>query len=643
MVRALMPETGMGVSEITVDEMEALYAGYTILVRPTVQFRDRATDLRVQGRGGWFWSTLKLFRGAYSQVALAAIMVNIFAVASPVFTLNVYDRVVPNHAIETLWVLASGIALVYGFDFVLRLLRAYIVDNAGKRADVIMSARIFEQAMNVTMASRPGSAGAFANRLKEFESVREFFTSATVTTLVDLPFIFLFLFLIFMIGGPVAIVPAIAVPVVILSGLLIQLPLRYSVNKATEENSQKHSVLVEVISALDTVKSLGAEGRMQREWEQFAGTSAKTGTRVKFFSGLGVHFSAWVQQLVTVGVVILGVYQISENNMTMGGLIACTILTGRVMQPLAQVAALIARLHHALSARKSIDELMALPVDRPENAQYLSRPDLQGAVEFQDVSFNYPNSPLAALHEVSFKIEAGEKVAIMGPVGSGKSTLARLILRLYDPTSGAVRIDGTDIRQIDPADIRRTAGVVLQDTVLFRGTVRENISITAPEADDGMILRAAELAGVHDFVSRHPMGYDLPVGERGYSLSGGQRQAIALARALLPDPALLVFDEPSSMMDMQSEQAFIRRLREQMGDKTIILITHRPSLLALVDRVMVLGRGKVVADGPRDEILRAGQRKKEAPPTAAAPKAPAPPRAPVQGTIKKPIAGEKAS
>lgn len=609
-VRVLVPETGMGETTMSIQELENLYSGHCFLIRPQVEFRDRSKDTRVQGRGTWFWATLKLFKGAYAQVAVAAVMVNLFALAGPMFTMNVYDRVVPNQAVETLWVLVIGIGIVYLFDFILRVLRAYVVDGAGKRADVLMSARIFEQAMNVTLAARPGSAGAFASRLKEFESVREFFTSATVTTLVDLPFIFLFLFVIFMIAGPVAYVPALAVPVVIIGGLLLQLPLRGAVEKATEEGTQKHSVLVEVISALDTVKSLGAEGRMQREWEQFCGASAKTGARVKFLSGLGVHFSAFVQQLVTVCVVIAGVYLITENELTVGGLIATTILTGRVMQPLGQVAGLIARLHHARSARKSIDDLMALPVDRPEGAQYLSRPDLRGGIEFSKVSFNYPDSQLPALTDISLFIKPGERVAIMGPVGSGKSTLARMVLRLYDPTEGAILIDGTDIRQLDPADLRRTAGVVLQDTVLFRGTVRENIATSAPEADDSMILRAAALAGVHDFISRHPMGYDLPVGERGSQLSGGQRQTIALARALLPDPPLLILDEPTSMMDVPAEQALINRLKTEMGDKTIILITHRPSLLALVDRIIVMGRGKIVADGPRDEILKAGQRKK---------------------------------
>ncbi|SDG35526.1 type I secretion system permease/ATPase [Roseospirillum parvum] len=616
------PETGTGSDLLDAGELEKLYEGYAFLSRPETEHRDEALYRKVESRGNWFWSTLMRFGGVYSHVIVAAIMVNLFALAGPMFTMNVYDRVVPNQALETLWVLASGIAIVYCFDFLLRLLRAYLVDHAGKRADVMMSAIIFEQAMNINMGARPQSSGAFANKLKEFESVRDFFTSATVTALVDLPFIFLFIFIIYMLAGPAAYVPMVAVPVVIIGGLLLQLPLRKAVEKNNEDSARKHGVLVEVLSALDTVKSLGAEGRMQRDWEQFVGDSAKLGARVKFLSGVGIHFSSFVQQFVTVGVVIVGVYQIANNEMTMGALIASSILTGRVMAPLAQVAGLLARLHHAFSARKSINEIMALPVDRPAGKQFLSRPVLTGEIEFQNVTFAYPGSQTPSLKDVSFRIAPGERVAIMGPIGFGKSTLSRLMARLYDPSEGSVLVDGTDLQQLDPADIRRSLGVVLQDTILFHGSVRDNIAMGAPEADDEMILKAAELAGVHEFISRHPMGYDLQVGERGGMLSGGQRQSIALARALLPDPPILLLDEPTSMMDMPAEQAFVRRMETAMRGKTIVLITHRPSLLKLVDRLIVISRGAVVADGPVNEVLKAAEQPRKPAPGGAGKPAP---------------------
>ena len=605
----LLPETGQGATWISLAELDAAYTGHTVFIRPRARLRAVDDEHAVKEYGSWFWDTLRKFKSVYRQVALAALVVNLFSLAGPLFTMNVYDRVVPNNAIETLWVLVIGIGIVYGFDFLLKVLRAYLIDHAGKRADILMSARIFEHAMNVRMQARPGSAGVFASRLKEFEIVRDFFTSATVTALVDLPFILVFIGVIAMIGNWVAIVPALAVPIVVIVGLLMQVPLRRAVQKANEEAAQKHGVLVEVISALDTVKSLGAESKMQREWESFVGTSAKTSIRVKFLSGLGVQFSVFVQQMVTVLAVIVGVYEIADHNLTVGGLIACTILTGRVMAPLGTIASLLSRLNQAVSARRAIDEIMKLPVDRPPGAQYLSRPALTGEIAFRNVTFHYPGTEVAALRDISLAIRPGEKVAIMGPVGSGKSTLARMLMRLYDPDDGEILVDGTDIRQVDPADVRHSLGTVLQDTVLFHGTVRENISIAAPEATDEMILRVARIAGVHDFVGRHPQGYDWRVGERGQSLSGGQRQCIAIARALLSDPPILVLDEPTSMMDVPAEQALLKRFETELKEKTVILITHRPSLLNMVSRVIVMSQGTVIADGPRDEILKLAQRK----------------------------------
>jgi len=605
----LLPETGQGAAWMSLEELEASYTGHVFFVRPRARLRQIDDEQAEHRYGSWFWDTLRKFKSVYRQVALAALVVNLFSLAGPLFTMNVYDRVVPNNAVETLWVLVIGIAIVYAFDFLLKVLRAYLIDHAGKRADILMSARIFEHAMNVRMQARPGSAGVFANRLKEFEVVRDFFTSATVTAVVDLPFIFVFIGVIAMIGNWVALVPALAVPVVIIAGMVMQAPLRRAVQKQNEEAAQRHGVLVEVISALDTVKSLGAESKMQREWEAFVGASAKTGIRVKMLSGLGVHFAVFVQQMVTVIAVIVGVYEITNNNLTVGGLIACTILTGRVMAPLGTIASLLSRLNQALSARRAIDDIMRLPVDRPPDAQYLSRPALTGEIEFRHVTFHYPNSEVAALRDVNFAVRPGEKVAIMGPVGSGKSTLARMVMRLYDPDDGEILVDGTDIRQVDPADVRHSIGAVLQDTVLFHGTVRENIAIAAPEATDDMILQVSRIAGVHDFVGRHPQGYDWRVGERGQSLSGGQRQCIAIARALLSDPPILVLDEPTSMMDVPAEQALLRRFETELKDKTVILITHRPSLLRMVSRVIVMGQGVIVADGPRDEVLKMAQRR----------------------------------
>ncbi len=606
----IFPETGEGTQTVTIKELEELYAGYAIFMRPNFKFRVAKDDRLEERTGSWFWGTIWKFWPTYAQVVVAAFLINSFAIASPLFIMNVYDRVVPNKALETLWVLAFGVITVVGFDLVLKTLRSYFVDNAGKRADVLLSSRIFEQVLNIQVKARPQSSGAFANHLREFETLRDFFTSATVTALVDLPFLGVFLFIIFLIGGPIAIVPAIAVPVVIILGLLLQLPMRRAVAKNTEESSQKHGVIIETISALDTVKSLGVEGHMQKEWERFVGQTAKTSVTSRFFAGLGINLSAAAMQLVTVFVVIYGVTLMSDpdSTMTIGALIASTILTGRTMAPLSQIAALLTRLNQAMVALKGLNQIMDLPVERDAQKRQLSRPNIQGEVEFKDVTFKYPGTELPALSNVSFKIRPGEKVAIIGPVGSGKTTISRLLINLYEPDEGAVLVDGTDIRQIDPSDIRRSVGSVMQDVTLFHGTVRHNITMGHPQADDEMILRASKLAGVHDFVSRHPHGYDLLVGEKGATLSGGQRQALGIARSLLPNPPVLMFDEPTSSMDLNSEKRFISRLNSYAQNKTLILVTHRTSLFSIVDRIIVLGNGKIVADGPRDEVLKIGQR-----------------------------------
>ncbi len=603
----LLPETGEGEEEIALDDLKELYAGYSIFVRPQHHFHRQAEIDKKAGTVSWFWGTLASFWPTYSQVILAAIVINSFALASPLFVMNVYDRVVPNQATETLMVLASGIGIVIAFDLLLRILRAYFVDSTGKRVDVLLSSRIFEQLLNIQTKARPESAGAFANRLREFESLREFFTSATLLALVDLPFVVFFLLVVWFIGGPVVVVPAAAIPVIIFVGLFVQIPLRRAINRNTEESAQKQGIVVETINALDTIKAMGIEGRIQKEWERFVGSSAETGLKARFVSGLGVHFSTASMQLVTVGVVVYGVNLITAGDLTVGGLIACTILTGRAMAPLGQIAGLLSRVHQSLAALKGLNEVMSLPVEKTPNRRYLSRPDLQGNIEFQDVTFKYPGAEIAALKNVSFKINAGERVGIIGPVGSGKTTITKLLTGLYEPEDGSILLDGTDIRQIDPADVRRAIGVVQQDIVLFHGTVWDNIAMASPYADDATIIEAARMAGVDDFVKTNPLGYDIVVGEKGQFLSGGQRQLIALARALVSDPKTMLLDEPTSMMDMNSERRFCQKITSLLPGKTMLLVTHRPSLFSLVERIIVLGQGKVVADGSRDNILAHGR------------------------------------
>jgi ATP-binding cassette subfamily C protein LapB len=599
----IMPESGHGISEVPLEHLDARYTGFAIFTRPEFQFDSRSEATEIKPTRSWFWGTLARFWRIYAQVAVAALFINLFALATPLFIMNVYDRVVPTRAQETLWVLVLGVLTIFVFEFILRNLRAYFVDTAGRSADVIMASKIFQQILSIKMAARPASAGAFANQLREFETLRDFFTSATLVALVDLPFIVLFVGAVFMIGGPVGFVPLIAVPMVIGAGMLLQVPLTNIVAATARESAQKHALLVESIVGLETIKSLGAEGRTQRNWERFVGMTAKSSMKARSLSQLAMFLTALTTQLTTVAVVVVGVFLIFEGDLTVGALIACTILTGRAMAQLSQLAGVLTRFNQSRVSLRTLDTIMKLPTERPNGKQFVHRPNLRGAIEFRDVSFAYPNQDVMVVQNATFAIKPGERIGIIGKIGSGKSTVEKLILGLHEPTEGSIRLDGTDIKQIDPADLRRSIGYVAQDVFLFYGSVRDNIAMGAPYVDDAAILRAAHISGVDSFISKHPHGFDLQVGERGENLSGGQRQAIAIARALVRDPSVLMMDEPTSAMDKGSEDWFISRLEETLEGRTLIIVTQRVSLLTLVDRLIVMDGGRIVADGPRDSVI----------------------------------------
>ena len=599
----LLPESGEGMITLPMAALAEQYAGFVIFAKPAYKTRHEEAVIRKERDTSWFWGTIKTFWPTYSQVAAAAFFVNTFALAMPLFVMNVYDRVVPNQAIETLWVLASGVGIIILFDFVLKNIRSYFVDSAGKRADILLSSLIFSHILNMKFKSKPNSSGVFANQLRDFESLREFFSSTVLIALIDLPFILLFLAVIYLIGGPVVIPPTLAVPIVLFTGYFMQKPFRRTAIRAAMEQSRKHGIILEAIGALDTVKTLGAEGRMQREWERFIGNAAKTNLNLRTIANTNINIFAAVTQLVTVSVVIWGVYRIMEGNLSFGGLIACVIISGRVMAPLGRLTMLLTRLHQSLTALEELNAIMDLPEDREPGRRYLARPDIEGGVEFKDVSFAYPGCEIKALDNVSFKIRPNEKVGIIGATGSGKTTILRLIGNLYEPDEGAVCVDGCDLRQMEPADGRKAIGMLMQEVLLFDGTIRENIAMGVPHATDEMGLHAATTTGVHNFVSLLPAGYDWQVGERGQFLSGGQRQAIGLARAVLREPPILCLDEPTSMMDVATERRVMTELSKIMEGKTLILVTHRRSLMNLVDRVIVIDRGKILADGPREKIL----------------------------------------
>lgn len=603
----MMPDISKGNIEMPISELRELYNGYLLVIKPAYNFDNRISrEVKIEQPKKWFWGSLSKNKPIYIQVILAALVINMFIMATPMFTMNVYDRVLPNNALDTLWVLSIGILVVMVFDFILKIVRAHFIEVAGKRADILMSSRIFDQLLNIRLDSKPSSTGQFVSRLQSFESVREFFTSATVAAIVDLPFIIIFIMLIFYLGGAIlGFISIITVVVSFLFSWYMQKPIKDIVGRSAKEEQIKSTTLTETVAGLEIIKSVRAQNRMRTHWENSINQTSFFGKKAQFMSQIVSFFTAFISQASNIGIVIAGVYLASEGNMTMGGIIAAMMLNGRVIAPVSQIVGMIIRFDRTMLSLNNLDEIMQMPVERNEGQQYLSRPDLQGDIEFKDVVFSYKGQNFDVLKNINLKIKQGEKVGIIGKIGSGKSTLWKLLMNLYEPTRGSVLIDRTDIRQIDPVDLRRAIGCVPQEPFLFMGTVKDNITIGEQYASDQEILRASKIAGVHDFLGKHDSGYDLLVGERGEGLSGGERQSITLARALLTDPKIMILDEPTNSMDGQTEEAFKRRMKDIVKDKTVILVTHRPSVLSLVDRLIVLDDGKIIADGPKDEVLRA--------------------------------------
>jgi ATP-binding cassette subfamily C protein LapB len=609
-LRILLPETGMGEKTLTREELEGLYTGYGIFVRPKFRkLRQTVNEIsQTSSKRGWFWGTIFESWRIYRDVFIASFLINLFGLASPFFVLNVYDRVIPNAAFETLWVLAIGISVIYVFAVIMRGLRGYFVDEAGKKANLKISAALFQKVLGLRMEVRPQSIGSFSKNLQEFESIRDFITSFSITALIDMPFVFLALLVIWYLGGIIVLVQIVSIILLLAYAFFIQVPLQKAVEQSFQASSQKNAILIEGLTGLETIKMLGAESQIQRAWEEAVSYIAKWSARSRFLSSSVNHFSFFVQSMSVVGVVVLGVYMISDGNLSQGGLIALVILSRQAIAPMSQVVSLATRYHRAKAALKTLNQIMELPVERPEGKTFLHRSQIEGAIELKNLTFAYPNQTVKILNNISLKIKPAEKIGIIGPIGSGKTTLGKLILGLYEPLSGMVSMDGTDIRQIDPADLRHSIGYVSQDITLFRGTIRENITMGTHDIDDNTIIRAAELTGVNEFVKKHSMGFDMEVGELGRGLSGGQRQCVALARSMLLDPQVLVLDEPTSNMDNRTEVLLRDNLSKVIENKTVILITHRASLLEMVDRLIVIDNGTVVADGPKTSVLEALKR-----------------------------------
>jgi len=590
----------------TVDQrqLEQLYIGGAILFRRDEIKTSGAAGGDLQGKH-WFWSTITRYYPAYLQIMLAAALINILALASPLFIMNVYDRVFPNAAMSTLWVMTAAVAIAFLFDMLLKIVRAVTVDSIGRRIDILLSSQLFDHVANLKLEAQPKATGALLNHLKDYEHLRDFFSSATIVAFTDLLFIFILVGIVFVIGGPLFWVPVTAAFVVLAVTLLTRLPLIRASEAAQETAAAKNVVAVETLGALESVKALTAEGRMLRNWELAVAQSSATQASVRFWSMLGTTLSGFAMQATSVAVVIVGVYLAADGMVTMGAVIACVILSGRIVQPLGQIATTVVRGQYALSTLRKLNQIMSSPRESGADASYIDRAVTEGRIKFDRTTFSYPEASSPALSDVSFSVEAGEKVGVIGRIGSGKSSLCRLVAGLYTPQAGEVLVDGVDIRQHHPRALRRSVGLVPQEVVLFSGTLRENIAFAKPEASDEEIVEIAELVGVNEISSRHPSGYDMPIVERGRNLSGGQRQLVGLARALILNPRILVLDEPTSSMDAATERLFTQCLHKIVDRRnvTLILSTHRSSMLSLVDRLMVLEKGRLVADGPKAKVI----------------------------------------
>lgn len=605
MASLVIPSVSDDVHDVEFERLDEDYLGVMLLLKQKHQFDERAPSVLDEKGKHWFWSALAVSLPLYKSVLLTSIMINLLAIVSSIFVMNVYDRVVPNNAFETLWVLVIGVMLAFGFDFLVKWLRFYALDKAGKKADIILSSRIMSQVLGLEMTARPSSVGSFARSMQDFESIREFIASSTISSLIDIPCTVIILAVIALFGGWLVMIPIVSMLLMVSYCLILQPFLRKSIEKTTRSSSAKNATLIEGLIGLETIQLYGAESKIQHEWEKHIGFLAKWGAKSKMLSQSTTMVAGFIQQCNTVALIATGVYLISDNTLSMGALIACNMLAGRCMAPISQVVNLLTRFYQSKTALAGLDNIMNLPRRRNPDRQYVNLDNMTGDLELEQVTFAYPDQKLNTLENVTLSIKAGEKIGIIGRIGSGKSTLGKMLLGLYPPSSGLIRLDGLDITLIDPVALRKAVGCVPQDINLFHGTVRDNITLGAGAVDDEVVVKAAKMAGVTDFTNIHPEGLDMPVAERGANLSGGQRQAIAVARAFMHDPSILVLDEPTSSMDHKSEQSIKEQLQEYCQDKTLVLVTHRMSLLDLVDRLIVIDRGKIVADGPKVQVMEA--------------------------------------
>lgn len=553
----------------------------------------------------WFWSTIWKNRSSYTHAAIASLVTNLFALGTSLFSMIVYNRVIPSNAMSSLLVLVSGMVLVLLVDYLTRSIRNKFLSVAGVDSDLTLADRLFSRVLDLKFESRKGSVGALANTLKEFEHIREFFASATLVSMIDVPFAFVFLFAMYLIGGLMVLPVLAGILILVAATVYVQPRLKALAKHSFEDGQSKHSVLVESLTGLETLKLVGAGGFMRRRLRAVLERQADVSEQMKTDTHFITNISQTVQQLVQMFVVTVGAVLVTTGEFGYGAIIACTILSGKALAPFAQLTQILVRLNQIGVSYGALSDLMGQPVEHPEEKSFLPRRKFKGDVELRDVTFSYPDQQSPVIQNVSFKVEAGERVAILGHIGSGKTTIGRLLAGLYEPQDGKILVDNIDIKQIAPADLRENLGISMQDVWLMSSTLESNISLGAVEVSTEDVLRAAKIAGVSDFADKHPDGFKMLMKERGESLSGGQRQAVSLARSLARRPQIIILDEPTSSMDSRSEQLFVKRFKEELPDATLILITHRTSLLSLVDRVIIMENGRVAGMGTTEQFAKA--------------------------------------
>ncbi|PID66272.1 MAG: type I secretion system permease/ATPase [Gammaproteobacteria bacterium] len=594
---------------VTPQELDETYIGYCWFVKSKEELDVRSELPEYTLPKNWFFKVIWRFRKYYYQVVIASILINFLALVSSLYVMNVYDRVIPNKNYNTLSVLTIGVVIAIGFEFLTKIVRGKLTDIAGKKADLIISAALFRRVMGMRLQERPVSSGSYASNLRDFESVRDFMTSASLLTLVDLPFLLLFLFVIWMVAGYLAVVPAIIIPIVIIMGILVQAPMAKYINESMRESSQRQGLSVEAIDGVETLKTNNAYSWAQKRWENFTAKAAASSMKVKNVSNFIVFFSVSMQQLNTVFLVLLGTFLIHaenpDNRITMGALIASVILSGRALAPLGQIAGLATRFQQALLAFKGVSGIIDKPTERDGDRKYVTLKQVKGSLCFDKINFSYDQEAAPALKDFNLQIKPGEKVGILGRVGSGKSTALKVAAGLYDAASGAVTLDDVDLRQIDPSFLRNQVLLLEQNPRLFLGTLRENMDLARMDgfSSNQDLIDALVRFGLQKMIQSHPRGLDMPIGEGGLGLSGGQRQLVALARMTMRAPKVVLLDEPTTGLDQGTEVLALQSIARWAANKTLIVVTHRPQVLRLVDRLVVVENGAVLIDGPRDKVL----------------------------------------